>query len=106
MTDFAIVQKGLHQYEMKKGEYLDMPHIEGAAESKIEFTEVLLATVGDKTEIGQPMVEKAKVVCTILKQFQGEKFQGAKFKAKSRYRKHWGYRDELTRVRVDEIIVK
>lgn len=106
MTDFAIIKKGLHQYELKKGEYLDMPHIDGAVDSKVEFSEVLLAKVGDKTEIGQPVVEKAKVVGTILKQFKGEKFEAGKFKAKSRYRKQWGYREELTRVRVDEIVIK
>ncbi len=105
MTDFAIIQKGLHQYEMKKGEYLDMPHIDVASDTTIEFTDVLLAQVGEKVEIGQPLVAKAKVVCTILKQFKGPKGDGAKFKAKSRYRKHWGYRDELTRVRVDEIVL-
>lgn len=106
MTDYAIVRKGLHQYELKLGEYLDMPHIEGAVDSKIEFPEVLLVRIGDKTEIGQPVVEKAKVVGTILKQFKGEKFEAGKFKAKSRYRKNWGYREELTRVRVDEIVLK
>lgn len=106
MTDFAIVQKGLHQYELKLGEYIDLPHIDGDVDSKIEFSEVLLAKVGDKTEIGQPTVKGAKVVGSILKQFKGEKFEAAKFKAKSRYRKHWGYRQELTRVRVDEIVLK
>lgn len=106
MTDFAIVRKGLHQYSLKKGEYLDMPRIEGAVESKVEFDDVLLVQVGENTQIGQPTVEGAKVVGTILKQFRGEKHEAGKFKAKSRYRKNWGYRQELTRVRVDEIIVK
>lgn len=106
MTDFAIIRKGLHQYSMKKGEYLDMPRIEGEVDSKIEFSEVLLTQVGDETKIGQPVVEGAKVVCTILKQFRGEKFEAGKFKAKSRYRKQWGYREELTRLRVEEIVTK
>lgn len=91
---------------MKKGEYLDMPRIEGEVDSKIEFSEVLLTQVGDETIIGQPVVEGAKVVCTILKQFRGEKFEAGKFKAKSRYRKQWGYREELTRLRVEEIVTK
>lgn len=106
MTDFAIIRKGLHQYSLKLGEYLDMPLMDGDVESKIEFTDVLLTQIGDKVEIGQPVVEGAKVVCTILKHFRGEKFEAGKFKAKSRYRKQWGYREELTRVRVDEIVTK
>ena len=106
MTDFAIIRKGLHQYSLHLGEFLDMPHIEGAVDTQIEFDDVLLTQVADKTEIGQPVVTGAKVKCTILKQFKGEKHEAGKFKAKSRYRKHWGYRQELTRVRVDEIIVK
>jgi len=106
MTDFAIVRKGLHQYSLKKGEYLDMPRIEGEAEAKIEFDDVLLTVIDGKETIGQPVVKGAKVLCTILKQFRGEKFEAAKFKAKSRYRKQWGYREELTRVRVDDIVVK
>ena len=106
MTDFAIIQKGLHQYVLRNGEYLDMPHIEGAVDTKIEFPEVLLTQIGDKTVIGQPSVAGAIVKCTIIKQFKGPKFEAGKFKAKSRYRKQWGYREELTRVRVDEIVVK
>jgi large subunit ribosomal protein L21 len=106
MTDYAIVRKGLHQYSLKKGEYLDMPRIEGEVDSKVEFPDVLLTQIGDKTTIGQPVVKDAKVVCTILKQFRGEKFEAGKFKAKSRYRKQWGYRAELTRIRVDEIVTK
>lgn len=106
MTDFAIIKKGLHQYALRKGEYLDMPHIEGAVETKVEFSEVLLTQIGDNTVVGQPVVEGAKVVGTIIKQFKGPKFEAGKFKAKSRYRKQWGYREELTRVRVDEIVVK
>jgi large subunit ribosomal protein L21 len=106
MTDLAIIKKGLHQYALRKGEYLDMPHIEGAIDTKVEFPEVLLTQIGEKTEIGQPLVKDAKVIGTIIKQFRGPKFEAAKFKAKSRYRKQWGYREELTRVRVDEIVVK
>lgn len=105
MSDFAIVRKGLHQYELKKGEYLDMPHIDGEKDASIEFDDVLLVSVGDKVQVGQPTVAKAKVKATILKQFKGPKYDAAKFKAKSRYRKHWGYREEFTRVRVDEITV-
>lgn len=104
MTDFAIIRKGLHQYSMKKGEYLDMPRIEGEVDSKVEFTDVLLTQIGEDTKIGQPIVEGAKVTGTIIKQFRGEKHEAGKFKAKSRYRKQWGYREELTRVRVDDIV--
>lgn len=83
-----------------------MPRIQGDVESKIEFSDVLLTQIGDETTIGQPTVAGAKVVCTILKHFRGEKFEAGKFKAKSRYRKQWGYREELTRIRVDEILTK
>ena len=106
MIDFAIIKKGLHQYVFRKGEYLDMPHIEGDIDTKIEFPEVLLTQVGDNTTIGQPTIKGAKVLGTIIRQFKGPKFEAAKYKAKSRYRRQWGYREELTRVRVDEIVVK
>lgn len=106
MNDFAIVRKGLHQYALRQGEFLDMPKINGDVDSKIVFDEVLLTNVGGKSKIGQPVVKGAKVECTILKQLKGPKQRAGKFKAKSRYRRTWGYREQLTRVRVDKIVVK
>lgn len=103
MTDYAIIKKGLHQYFLVKGKYIDIPRVKEEKAQKVVFSDVLLTSVGEKLEIGQPTVEKATVTCTVVKHFKGEKGHGQKFKAKSRYRKHWGFRHQMSRLMVDSI---
>lgn len=106
MTDYAIVKRGRHQYFLTKGKYIDVAKIKAEKAEKYTFEEVILTNVSDKLTIGQPLVEKATVTCTVVKHHRTEKQRGFKFKAKSRYRKTWGFRQELTRLMVEDISVK
>jgi large subunit ribosomal protein L21 len=54
-------------------------------------------------EVGKPVLEKAKVVLEVLDQVKGEKVEVLKYKAKSRYRRRYGFRPLFTKVRVKEI---
>jgi large subunit ribosomal protein L21 len=66
--------------------------------------EVLLVVDGEKVSIGKPVVKDAKVTLKVLKEVEkGEKIEVYHFKAKSRYRKHTGFRPQYTRVLVEKI---
>ena len=71
-------------------------------DEKVE-PEVLLTVVDDKVTVGTPLVKDAKVTVKILDQVKGEKIHVYKFKAKSRYRKHTGFRAKLTKVLVEKL---
>ena len=65
----------------------------GIAEgNKVELTNVLYVSDGDKTFIGNPKVEGAKVIVF-------------KYKAKVRYRKKTGHRQGYTHLAIEQIVV-
>jgi large subunit ribosomal protein L21 len=62
--------------------------------------------IGDceKTLVGNPTIEGAKVIATSLGEIKGEKVTVFKYKPKVRYRRKKGHRQIQTRLYIDEII--
>jgi len=100
---YAVIKASGAQYRVAEGEGLDIFQIEGKEGDKVVFKEVLLYEDGDKILVGQPLVKGAVVKAIIVKDFRGEKIRVATYKAKSRYRRVKGHRDELTRVKIESI---
>jgi|GEM_PF-1035581 len=103
MKDFAIVKNGNAQYYFEEGALLEIPRIKAEEGKVFRFKDVLLLSLGGEISIGTPTVENAFVEALVIKQSKGRKKRGFKFKAKSRYRKSWGYRTLFTRLRIMEI---
>jgi len=98
--DYSVIKTSGSQYLVSVGDVLELPKL-GIDEGKeVVFDEVLLSKVGDKVTVGEPLVTGAKVLGTVLKNFQGEKLDIFKFKAKSRYRRKMGFRAQLTSVQI------
>ncbi len=104
-TKFAIIEIAGSQIKVFEGKKYEVDYIEGKKGDKIEIDKVLLVESGEKTNVGRPYVEKAKVEAIIDSQKKGEKIKGLLFKAKSRYRKHYGHRSLITRLLVEKISV-
>ncbi len=100
---YAIVRKGNHQYLLEKGALLEIPRINVPEGREYIFEEVLLASINNELKVGTPTVKGAYVKVFVIKQVKGKKQRGFKYKAKSRYRRTWGYRNPTTRIRVIEI---
>jgi len=64
---------------------------------------VLLLASGDKVQIGQPVVEGAKVSGKILKQDRADKVIVFKYKSKKRYKVKRGHRQPYTEVQIESI---
>jgi large subunit ribosomal protein L21 len=104
-TKFAIIEISGSQIKVVEGKKYEVDHMEGEKGDKVEIDKVLLLEDGNKTHIGKPYVEKAKVTATIDSQKKGEKIKGLIFKAKARYRKHYGHRSLITRLLIEKISV-
>ena len=102
-TDFAVIAISGTQLKLREGDRYDIEKIEGEKGDKVEVKEVLMLSTNDKITVGKPYLEDAKVVLEIDSQFKGKKIEGFKYKAKSRYRKKYGYRPQLTRITVKKI---
>ena len=99
---YAVVRIQGHQYKVAEGEEVLVDKI--ADPKKVE-AEVLLVAVDGKTKIGKPTVKGAKVTFKVLKdEEKGEKIHVRKYKSKSRYRKHTGFRAQYTRLLVQKIV--
>lgn len=99
----AIIQLGGKQYLVAEGETFAVNRLDQEADATFEVADVLLVTKGDTTTVGTPMVSKAVVKLQVLAHERGEKIRVATYKAKSRYRRVKGHRQELTQVKVVSI---
>jgi len=70
----------------------------------IEFDRVLmLGDIEDGQKIGQPAVEGAKVIASVLSEVKGDKITVQKMQRRKGYARKQGHRQRFLRVRVDKI---
>jgi large subunit ribosomal protein L21 len=100
---FAVIKLAGTQLKVFQGKKYEVNKLSGKKGDKIEVKDVLLTFDGKETKIGKPLVKDAKVILEITSQKKGKKIEGLIYKAKSRYRKHYGFRPEITSVLVKKI---
>ena len=104
MNNFAVIETGGRQYCVKDNDVVDVEVFAGCEEGKsVDFDKVLLFDDGVKTDVGSPYITGKKVVGIVEKVGKGEKISVIRFKAKTRYRRHYGHRQPFCRVRIDSI---
>ena len=101
MDKFAVIRLGGKQYKVSEKDEILVDKLKDL--KKVE-PEVLLFVDGEKIEIGTPILTKIKVKIKILSELEkGEKVRVFKYKAKSRQRKHVGFRAQYTRLLIEKI---
>lgn len=103
---YAIVKTGGKQFKAAKDEVLQVEMLEGEPGTKIELDEVLMLNNDGKVTIGSPFVKGARVKATIIRQGKAKKIEAFNYKPKKNVRKHWGHRQPVTFLRVDEVVAK
>lgn len=99
---YAIVQSGSHQMRVEEGKLIEVYRLEAEVGASVDLPVVLMAD-GDDVKVGNPLVDGVKVKTTVVEHARGPKIRVFKYKAKKRYRKRQGHRQELTLLRVDQI---
>jgi large subunit ribosomal protein L21 len=103
---YAIIESGGKQYRVEPGAILALERLPGEKGSRVELDRVLLVADGSTVTVGHPTVAGARVVTEIVAQTRGEKIDVFKFKKRKKYRRKTGHRQELTTVRVAEIVAQ
>lgn len=98
--DFAVIKTAGKQYLVAVGDQIEVASDLGKAGDKITFPEVLLQSIGDKVQVGTPLISGAAVSGEVVFSGKGKKIDVMKFKAKSRYRRKMGFRANLTKVKI------
>lgn len=96
---FAVIRSGGKQYKVASGDVISVEKLAGEAGDKVEIGEVLMA--GSK--IGAPLLNGAKVLAEIVKQFRDEKVIIFKKRRRHNYRRKKGHRQYLTEIKITEI---
>jgi large subunit ribosomal protein L21 len=102
---YAIIEDGSHQFRVRAGDRIQVDHRAGEAGDELVFSKVLLITGEDgNPTIGNPAVEGARVVATIVDQFKAKKIIIQKFRRRKNVRRRNGHRQPYTMVKITSLI--
>ena len=104
MDMFAVIRTGGKQYRVAPNDIIEVEKIAGQPGDIVELAEVLLLG-GDKgPQTGSPTISGALVAAEVIEQRRGDKIIVFKKKRRSTYRRKNGHRQELTALRITEIL--
>ncbi len=103
VAPYAIIETGGKQYRVKEGDNITVERLASEAGDDITIDRVLMLGGDGSTRIGTPVVDGATVTAHVEEHFRGQKLIVFKFKAKKRYRRKTGHRQELTRLTITSI---
>ena len=101
--DYAIFKTGGKQYRVRTGDVLDVEKLPLEVGSVAEFDQVLVVSDEGAVNFGTPTVSGAKVVAEVQSHYKDRKLMVFKYKAKTRYRRKRGHRQNYTRLLIQDI---
>jgi large subunit ribosomal protein L21 len=100
---FAVIKTGGRQYRVVPDDVLEIGKIAGDVGTIVQLGEVLLVG-GDQPVLGAPTVAGASVAAEVLQHKRGPKVISFKKRRRKNSRRKRGYRDEITVLRITEIL--
>src|SRR6202051_1000106 len=100
---FAVIKTGGRQYRVVPDDVLEIGKIAGDVGTIVQLGEVLLVG-GESPVLGAPTVAGATVAAEVLQHKRGPKIISFKKRRRKNPRRKRGYRDEITVLRITEIL--
>lgn len=100
---FAVIKTGGRQYRVVPDDVLEIGKIAGDVGTIVQLGEVLVLG-GEEPVLGLPMVDGASVAAEVLQHKRGPKIISFKKRRRKNSRRKRGYRDEITVLRITEIL--
>lgn len=104
--EYAVVEFQGKQYKVEPGKPLTVDSLGLKDGERVELSKVLLYKKDDAVQIGSPYIKDFALTATIVASNRGKKIRVLRFRAKSKYHKVTGHRQELSTVRVDSFSPK
>ena len=103
---YAVIRTGSKQYRVSPGDEITVEKLDVAEGKKVSFDDVVLYHDGKKVVSSPKDLSKVKVSGKVVTQGRSEKTIVFKYKPKKGYRRKKGHRQMLTRVKIEDIIVR
>ena len=102
---FAVIKTGGKQYKVASGDLLEIERLPGEAGGAVLFTEVLAVGGGATgTKFGKPYLPGASVKAELVQQTRGERLIVFKKRRRQNSRRKNGHRQDLTLVKITDIV--
>lgn len=101
---FAVVDINGKQHKVAEKDTIQVEKLDAQPGKTVKLDHVVLLASSEKdAKIGAPYVKGASVEAKVMRHFRGEKIRVFKFKAKKRYSRTQGHRQELTKLEIVSI---
>ena len=103
---YAIFNHKGKQYKVSKNDFLKLPNLSDLKKNDTLTLEdiILLKTENDNITIGTPIIKGVKIKAKVIDQIRDNKIIVFKKKRRHNYRRKIGHRQDLTLVKIEEII--
>ena len=100
---YAVIKTGGKQYKVAAGEKLKIEQIPAEIGSEITIDQVLAVGEGASLKLGDPLVNGAAVMATVISQGRHDKVTIFKMRRRKHYQKHQGHRQNYTEILINTI---
>ncbi len=100
---YAVIKTGGKQYKVAAGEKLKIEQIPADIGSEITLDQVLAVGEGASLKLGDPLVNGAAVMATVISQGRHDKVTIFKMRRRKHYQKHQGHRQNFTEILLNTI---
>ncbi len=101
---YAVIETGGKQYRVAPGDTIKIERLPWEVGSELELNSVLAVVKDQDQVLTGPGLANAKVLATIVAHDRGEKVRVFKFKRKKQFKRTIGHRQNLTAVKVTDIV--
>jgi large subunit ribosomal protein L21 len=101
---YAVFEDGSRQYRVSEGDVVQVDYRAAEPGARLEFNRILLYQGGTDTQIGQPLLEGARVLAEVV-DHPTTKLYIQHFRRRKNYRRLRGHRQPYTSVRIRQILL-
>jgi large subunit ribosomal protein L21 len=102
---YAVIRTGGKQYRVAPEDVIEVEKISGEEGAVVQFSDVLIVGGEGAPKVGAPTLTGASVAGQVLAQKRAPKILVFKKKRRKNYRRTHGHRQNLTQVRITEILL-
>ena len=102
---YAIVDIAGQQFKVVKDQKVYVHRLDAEEGTDMEFAKVLLIDNEGNIQVGNPVVEGAKIAAKVLTHLRGDKVLVFKKKRRKGYQKLNGHRQNFTQIQIQDIIL-